>query len=140
MVDFTRSAKTAKRLIEKNGRLVTLYKKDRTPANAVQPWRGSDATPTPPDGKVIGPLLMAFVPPTGGGFGKMLFDSDETLLRKLDQIGLLATDSVTALGLTADDVEKADTLKDGTKIWKIIQVGHLQPADTSVMFFIGLQA
>ncbi len=138
MVDFVNLAKTAKKLVEANGRSVTLYKRDRTPAVAADPWRGPDSVPTSPDGLVIGPLKVAFVPATGSGFGKLLFDADNTLRRKIDLVGLLATDSVVALDFTAADVEKADTLKDGTKIYKIVEVGHLQPGDTSLLFVLGL--
>lgn len=140
MVDFVSLAAVAQRLIEENGRNVTLFKKDRTPANAAEPWRGPDLTaPDPAAG--IGPVTVAFVPPTGGGFGKLLFDSDETLRVKIDQVGLLATDSVLDLvpPRTAAEVEQSDTLRDGTRVYKIVSVGHLQPGDTSLMFVLGLK-
>jgi hypothetical protein len=139
MVDFVKLAKTAKKLVEATGRSVTLYKRDRTPAVAGDPWRGPDSVPTPSDGLVIGPLKVAFVPATGGGFGKLLFDADKTLRRKIDLVGLLATDSVVALSLTAADVEVADTLKDGAKIYKIVEIGHLKPGDTSLLLVLGLK-
>ena len=90
----------------------------------------------------IGPVKVAFVPATGGGIGKLLFDSDESLRVKIDQVGLLATDSVTALTppFTAADVEQADTLRDGTRAYKIVSVGHLKPADTSLLLVLGLSS
>lgn len=139
MADFVKLAATAKRLVEANGRDAVLFKKDRTPANAAEPWRGPDlAAPTPVGG--IGPVKVAFVPATGGGFGKLLFDTDDSLRVKIDEVGLLAVDSVTALtpAATAEDVEEADTLRDGSKVYKIVSVGHLKPADTSLLFVLGL--
>ena len=57
MVDFVSLAATAQRLIEENGRSVTLFRKDRTPANAAEPWRGPDLTaPDPVAG--IGPVKV----------------------------------------------------------------------------------
>ncbi len=141
MVDFVALAATAKTLVEANGRDVTLYKKDTTPLVAGEPWRGPDMTaPDPAAG--IGPVKVAFVPASGGGFGKLLFDGDDSLRVKIDQVGLLATDSVTALtpARTAADVEAADTLVDGTRAYKIVSVGHLQPAETSMLFVLGLQS
>ena len=139
MVDFTRLAATAKKLVEASGRNVTLYKRDRTPANPNEPWRGPDAVPTPPDGQVIGPVKVAFVPASGGGFGKILFDGDEALRVKIDQVGLLATTSATALaGITEAMIEDADTLVDGSTAYKIVTKGHLKPASTSLLFVLGL--
>ena len=140
MPDFEKLAATAKRLVEASGRLVTLYRQDRTPAVAGKPWRGPDAVPTPPDGLVLGPIRVAFVPASGSGFGKLLFDSEGTLAVKIDQVGLMATDSVVALSATEADVEKMDTLLDGTHVLKIVTVGHLKPADTSLLFLLGLKS
>ena len=139
MVDYERLAAVAKRLIETNGRDVTLYRNDRAPADAAKPWRGPDGTPTPPDGLVIGPVKIAFVPASGSGFGRALFDSSPTLRKKIDQVGLLATDSITALTFTADDVERVDTLKDGSKLLKIVEIGHLKPGSRSLIYVLGLK-
>ena len=139
MVDFVKLAATAERLVEANGRDAVLFKKDRTPANVAEPWRGPDLTaPDPAAG--IGPVKVAFVPPSGSGFGKLLFDADESLRVKIEQVGLLAAKSVTDLtpAATAADVEAADTLRDGTTIYKILSVGHLKPGDTSLLFVLGL--
>lgn len=140
MVDFVKLASTAQRLVEANGRDAVLFKKDRTPANAAEPWRGPDLTaPDPAAG--IGPVKVAFVPASGSGFGKLLFDSEETLRVKIDEVGLLAVKSVTDLtpAATAEDVEQSDTLRDGTHVYKIVSVGHLKPADISLLFVLGLK-
>lgn len=141
MVDFTNAALVAKRLIEANGRNVTLLRRNRTPSNASQPWRGpADAIASGSGGASIGPVKVAFVPPGGSGLGKMLSDVDGTLARRADQVGLLSTNSVVAAGFTAADVESCDAIRDGDRVWKIVEVSHLKPADTSVMFALVLKA
>ena len=134
-------AATAKRLIEKNGRAVDLFKTNRTPANPAQPWRGVSGAPTVPEGGVTIPsVIMAFVPAEANdeGFGKMINDGDGSLSVAFDQIGLLATDSLPT-GITTLDVEQADAMRDGVDIWKIVKRGHLKPGDTSMIFALGLE-
>ena len=139
MVNYVALAATAKRLIEANGRLVTLFKRDRDPAVAGQPWRGPDLIPTPPDGIILGPIRVAFVPASGSGFGKMLFDGETNLAVKIDQVGIMATVSAADLSVSEADIEKMDSLLDGTEVLKIVSKGHLKPADTSLIFLLGLQ-
>ena len=60
--------------------------------------------------------------------------------KTIDQIGLLAASAVTDLGNTIAEVEEADTLVDGTRAWKIVTVMNLTPADTPMLFAIGLKS
>lgn len=131
MVDFARLAQTAQRLIEANGRSVMLRKRDRTPADPAEPWRGPDTTPTPPDGDVQ-TAIVAFVPPSGTGFGRNRI-IDGTLADSFDQIGLLAADSVPGI-----DIEDFSTVEDGTKAWKIENVKTLRPADQTIIYALSL--
>jgi len=139
MVDFVELAEVAQELIEENGRDAVLFKKSRVPKDAGKPFRGPDlSAPVPAGG--VGPVKVAFIPASGSGFGKVLFDADETLRVKIDEVGLLAVNSVTDLVPpgTVEDVEQADTLRDGSKVYKIRSVGHLKPGDTSLIFVLGL--
>ena len=139
MVNFAKLAATAKRLVEANGRAVDLFRVNRTPDDPARPWRGVSGSPTAPEGGYIATgLLMAFVPPTGGGFGKLLQDDDGELDVAFDQIGLLASDSLPA-GVTPEDVEQADAIRDGNDIWKIVLRSHLRPASRSILFTMGLK-
>jgi hypothetical protein len=138
MVDFDKLAETAQRLVEANGRDVVLFRKDRAPANAAQPWRGPDmAAPDPAGG--IGPVKIAFVPASGSGFGKVLEDQDPTIRIKIDEVGLLASNSFEDLGITFEQVEECDTLRDGSHVYKIVSRGHLRPATKSMLFVLGLE-
>lgn len=131
MVDFTALAATAKRLVEANGRSVTLYRQSRTPAAAGQPWRGPDLT-SPDDTEAV---TMAFVPASGAGLGKMLVDRDGNLVRALDQVGLLAA---TSAGTFV--VEEGDAVVDGSTVWRVVVVETLRPASTALLYVLGLKA
>ena len=138
MADFARAAATAKRLIEANGRAVTLFKVNRTPDDPAKPWRGTSSAPATIDGGLeIASVKVAFVPASGSGFGKTLADRAESLDVQFQQVGLLATDSLPS-GVTFADVEAADSLRDGADVWKITVREHLRPASQSILFLLGL--
>jgi len=138
VADFAKAAATAKRLIEANGRAVTLRKLNRTPDDVAKPWNGSTATPSTGAGGVVAAVTMAFVPPSGSGLGKLIQDVEGELVAGYDQVGLVATDSLPA-GVTAADMEKAETVTDGADAWRVISRAHLKPADRSVLFAFALK-
>lgn len=139
MADFVRAAATAKKLIEANGRAVTLFKLNRDPDDPSKPWRGTSTAPAVLSGGLqIADVKVAFVPASGSGFGKLVADAGGSLDVAFDQVGLLASDSLPT-GVTPQDVEESDAVRDGSEIWKIVTRGHLKPASKSVMFFLGLK-
>lgn len=138
MADFVKAAATAKRLVEANGREVVLFKRNRTPDNAAEPWRGVSGVPTAPEGGLSMTVTMSFVPHFGSGFGKMVTDDGSGKGTQFDQIGLLASTSLPA-GRTFLDVEQCDTIRDGDNIWKVERREHLRPADDSILFALGLK-
>ena len=119
MVDYVSLAATAKRLIDANGRDITLTKRDRTPADSAKPWRGGNATPTS-----VGPVKGVLVP----------FESEEvdgSLVRRDDKKALIAAND--------DDselLEQFDVLIDGdaTDPWRILTVEVINPGDTRVIY------
>ena len=135
MVNFTNLAATAKRLVEANGRSVTLLKENRDPDNASEPWRGTGTAPVALQGGDTQTGIVAFVPASGSGFGRLASDSGGGLQVQLDQVGLLAATSVPGI-----DVEAFDRLldADGTH-WKIVTRGKLRPATTTVLWVLGLK-
>ena len=138
MVDFARAAATAQRLVESAGRSVDLFRVNRTPDDPAQPWRGVSGPPTVPEGGLIVPVIVAFVPASGSGFGKLVTDSGGSLNVAFDQVGLLATDTLPT-GVTATDVEQMDSVRDGADLWKIVTRGHLRPGTRSVLFLLALK-
>ena len=134
MVNFTALAATAKRLVEANGRSVTLLKENRVPDNASEPWRGTSTEPAVLTGGDEQTALVAFVPASGSGFGRLASDNQAGLQVQFDQVGLLAASSLDGV-----DVEGFDRVLDGTTSWKIVTRGKLQPATTPVLWVLGLK-
>ena len=137
MPDFVRAAATAKRLVEASGRQVWLVKSNREPADEAKPWRGPSSNPHPSLEGAQVPVTMAFVPATGGGFGKLVADIAGTVTTAFEQVGLLASDSLPA-GVTPETVEQADRIRDGSDVWRVVTRGHLRPASKSILFVLGL--
>lgn len=129
MVNFAKAAALAKRLIEANGRNVTVVKMSQTAANSAQPWRASEATPEASYG-----VIAAIVPATGSGLGRQRV-VDGTLEDSYDQVALVAASSLPA-GVS---LEGFTFLDDGSTRWKIGTVETLNPAATTVLYSIGLR-
>jgi hypothetical protein len=132
VADFVKLAATAKRLIEKNGRTLSLYKRSTTPANALQPWRGTAAADA--DGDPLD-LIVCVVPASGSGFGRERVVDGE-LAEAFSEVGLIAASSVPA----GVDLERFSSLVDGKRAWKINKVGKLQPADVPLVFVLELSS
>lgn len=130
MADFVRLAVTAKRLIEKNGRTLVFYKRERTAANPAQPWRGASAATT--DGSGVG-ILGCVVPASGSGFGRQR-SVDGTSADTFEQVALIAANSVPA----GADLESFSSIVDGKRAWKIDGIEKLQPADVPLVFVVRL--
>lgn len=131
MADFVRLAVTAKRLIEKNGRTLLFYKRERTAANPAQPWRG--ATAATPDGSGVS-ILGCVVPASGSGFGRQR-SVDGTSADTFEQVALIAANSVPA----GADLESFSSVVDtDSRAWKIDGVEKMQPADVPLVFVVRL--
>ncbi len=127
--DYTKTAATAKRLIEKYGRTVTLYKDERDDAVAGEPW----GPPVPGTSEEITTVIGVFVPVGGGGFGFELRDKATKLDVTLEQEFMVATTSATAA-----ELKEADSMSDGSRGWKIVVRQELKPGDTSLLFSFGV--
>lgn len=132
MVNFTKLAATAKRLIEKNGRTVTITKDDRTPADPSMPWLGPDDVPTSPDGLTF-QAKVAFVPATGGGLGNRRQENPSVEDLEFKQ-GLVAHGSLPA----GTDLLTFNWLVDGLKVYRLESVEELKPADTELIYTLEL--
>lgn len=119
MVDYANLATVAKRLIDENGRDVTLRKIDRGHANPAEPWRAPDITNID-----VGPIKGVLVPFNAN-------DIDETLVRAEDKKALIsANDGGVNL------IEEFDVLLDGSEEWKIVNVKVINPGDTRVIYIL----
>jgi len=132
MVNYAKLRATAQRLIEANGRTVTLRKDDETPDGDA--WRGPDDEPTPPDGDVLTPKVV-FVPPRGSGLGAIV-QIDPSLFQRYEKVAIVAAASVEDAGL-----EDFSTLVDSDgRTWRISSVERLQPGDVALLFTLGLNS
>lgn len=133
MVDQVKLAATAERLIEANGRSATFRKRDRTPENASQPWRGPDKVPTAPDGASV-TAIACFVPAGNTSFlgeGRLVAAD---LSDRFDQVCLVAHDSLP----TGTRLEDFSTVEDDSRAWKIARAELLQPGGTRMIYALGL--
>jgi len=134
VADFVKLAATAKRLVEKNARTVRLVKLNRTPSSSSEPWRGSDAAPATGTGGATLPAKACFVPASGSGLGKLVFDLTGRLETAFEQIGLVASNSVGGA-----DLSGFDQVVDDNSVWKIEARGELRPASKSLLWVLGLK-
>lgn len=120
MVDYVSLAATAKRLIDANGRTVTLTKQGNTPATASKPWRGqSSPVVSTVSGKAV------FVDPSMMG---TMFTNEDNVKRG-EQIALFA-----ASNDAGNDLHLFDTITDDAVVWKILTAKLLAPASTRILY------
>jgi len=122
VANFTKLAATAKRLIDANGRTVTITKQGSVPANSNQPWRGQNSTIA---GSVTGTAVFVSTEP--GSLGIQWLNPDNT--KRGDQVAFFAANND-----GGKELETYDTITDGDKVWKIVRAQLLAPADTRLIY------
>ena len=121
MVDYVSLAATAERLINQNGRDVSLLRNERTPSDPANPHRGGGTTVT-----TLGPLRAVLIP----------FESDNqegTLVRRNEKRAFVAAN------VAAGEIETFDQLVDGSTTWKIVDVDTINPGSVRVMYDLQLR-
>jgi hypothetical protein len=121
MVDFVKSAKTAKRLIDKNGRLVKFVNKSKLLADPDKPW-GESKT-----GSTSFAMICVFT-----DYESKELDGDNI---KAGDKKLLAN----AIDNGTNKIEDFEFVEDGDSTWRIKSVQPLQPGDTIVMYEVQLR-
>lgn len=125
MANYTRMAATAKRLIEKNGRTVTLVRLSRSALDTNKPWRGPDPDPDPAPAAIT---CKAVIVPYEAK------ELEGSLIRNGDKRAFIADTS-----LPDHDLEKFDTLIDGGDTYKIVSVALFNPGDVRLLYEIQLR-
>jgi len=121
MPDFNKSAKTAKRLIDKNGRLVTFIRNSRTPDDSNKPWGESDGASQTFD------MICAFI---------------DYKVREIDGESIRVGDKkllANAIDNGDNKIEDFEFVQDGDTKWRIKFVNPTQPGDIVVMYEIQLR-
>jgi hypothetical protein len=119
MVNYVKSAATAKRLIEANGQDVSLYRKNETAGDATKPWRGPSGT---------GNKLIATV--KGVVVDMNDKDVDGTLIRRSDRKLMVANDSLPT-GTTTEDI---DHIRISGEDYKVVSSSPLQPGSVRILY------
>jgi hypothetical protein len=129
MVDFARMQALAKRLIEANGRSVTLRRMERTPTDAAKPWRGSAARAVPEDTATV---IGVFLDTISSRYLGLTIQRDGEEQGE-QQLFLVATTSAPTKVLSS-----FDELLDGTQLWNIKALNVLRPGDDEI--FVAFKA
>lgn len=127
MVDFTSLRLTAERLINENGRALTLQRHDQSnPLVVAEPWR----TPDPAGANVVSLAVLGVFTE----FEKEDFDG--SLVRRGDKRVLIAAKDLEDVQTGTENIkiEDFDTLLDGTEIWKILSAEVIEPGSLRVLF------
>lgn len=122
MVSYSSLAAVAQRLIDENGRDITITLKDRAAANPSEPWRANGSSDT-----VVGPVRAVVVPYSTQ-------DVDGTLVQREDKRALVA-----ALDVDPSVLENFDLVTDGSDVWRVVASRIVNPGDTRVIYALQLR-
>lgn len=130
MVNYANFRTLAERLIEKNGRDISLVRRDQgNPTDAAKPWR--DSTEAATITVIAKGVIIEFETE----------DIDNSLVRRGDKRVLLADKSVIDEGGSATNliIEDYDHILDAGVRWKIIEANVIEPGDTRIMYDIQIR-
>jgi hypothetical protein len=130
-MDYAKLAATAKRLCDKAGRPITLYKLSAVNADAAKPWRGAAVSTSIEPVSTVGVFVVpqTSIPTESRG---LAFDwIDQELLKRARHVCMVAADGLPDL----DDYKQI--LDDGVK-WDIIWGQCLRPGSTRLLYVFGL--
>jgi hypothetical protein len=126
-------AKVAKKLIEKDGRLVTIIKSKKTDTDALKPWRKNE-TPWI-DGTEVQVKAIFVTPKSPTDFGQ----------GSVTALGLVPLDARLSWLIFAEDsfpgenYKDYEYIKDGDEIWKITIYETLKPGDKAIIHLMGIE-
>lgn len=130
MVNYVKIAATAKRLIEANGRTVSLVRLDRDPADPDMPWRGPAVVDSAPYDPLDYPSPKAVIVPYTED------DIDGTLVRHGDKRAYVAA---TSTAVAALNLAEYDGLIDNGEQYKIVSVNILNPGEIIILYEMQLR-
>lgn len=135
MVNYIKLAATALRLIEKNGRIVTLVRRSEVPANSNEPWKGAAdvaATIGDPDpdltGKVGIEVSAVFVGQNDAELAELFGAIPLTEVKRGLKVALVAGSDV-----TPEELSKYDAMIDTGDVWSIDIVDTLRPGPLAMI-------
>jgi len=129
-MDFVKLADVAKRLVEANGRAVTLVRYKQTPGTPSQPWKGPGSPTAAPDASVS---VKAVIVSVASAQALGISVPDDDTLKRTSQIAIVAPGSA-----LAEDLATMNELVDGGVRYSVSFVEKLRPAATTLLYFIGV--
>lgn len=140
MVNYAKLAVTAEKLIEKNGRSVTLVKRSTVPETPSEPWKGpvdevyTDGTPGALGDKAGVVVFAAFVDVSSDSELAEFFTSLGGEVRRGTKAALVA-----GLSVTPEAIEEFDVVVDGDDVWNIESTDTLRPGTVVLLYALGLK-
>lgn len=128
MVDYANMLLVAERLVEANGRTVTVTREDRTPADPAKPWEGQ-ADPGTDSALALLAVLLEY-------------DTDEvdgTVIERSDMRALVAAKSADDAAGAAVDLTTYDHLDDGADHWRIVGARKVKPGAVVLLYDLQLR-
>lgn len=126
--DYGPIALVAKNLIAKFGRSLSFVELGDVAADPAKPYLGSASPRGAPKQTVVLPGVLV-EPSSLQALGKNVVSDD--FLKRSTQIGLV---------FSASNLQPFDEVIDtDTSRWKITDLSHLKPGDTSLLWFVGLK-
>ncbi len=130
MVDFVSLANTAKTLVDENGRTITLRELETTSSDPAKPWKAATDPRNPLASSIV--RVGAFVPLSSASKLGLTIDK-EMMVKRAAQVMLVAPGAVETI-----DYSIFDEVLDGTDVWRITFMEVLKPADTTLLYFFGV--
>ena len=132
-MDYNRVAEMAKRLIDSNGRSVTVRRLGRNPANPVKPWRGSETPRISLEIEYEASIRAVIVEPYSliryGFTGE-----DDEEIRRVDVVFIASGKDFMDLSI---DPMGMDELVDSGASYNVNLVRQLAPGDVPLLYVIG---
>jgi hypothetical protein len=116
VADFAKLALTVKRLVEKNGRPMTVRQRGHTPLDANQPWRGNNPAGNVDTG-VTGVILNFTLTPETSDFVRRGYRR-----------------CLVAVASAAVDLRTATQIVDGADTWEVVDCRVLEPGPTPLLY------
>lgn len=132
-MDYAKLLATAKRLLQKNGKQITLSMLDDAAGATGKPWL---AVTNPRDPDVVDSIqVYAINVPVSAG-ASMGIRTDSIELSKNIKSFYIAEPGTE----TPDNFDQYQLLTDGSQELKIAFIEKLKPADTALLYYIGVEA
>lgn len=127
-INYTRMRSVAERLVEENGRTVTLVRLDQVnDSDPAMPWRGTTGT-----SEVTVDVIAVLVPFENDDF-------DGTLVKRGDMQAIVAAKSVEDENPANVEIETFDFLDDGGARWRIVEAKSINPGGQRIVYMLQLR-